>query len=81
MCDDIHIGNTQQTFKKIMEVHFSNLLCLLKNRQNQTHFLPTSASNLTLLRHCTDLRKYMTFKVVRQLNLIDAMKTPLVEGA
>ena len=31
MCDAIYIGNTQQTFKKIMDGHFYNLLRLLKN--------------------------------------------------
>ena len=31
MCDAIYIGNTQQTFKKIMDGHLSNLLRLLKN--------------------------------------------------
>ena len=33
MCDAIYIGKTQQTFKKIMDGHFSNLLRLLKNGQ------------------------------------------------
>ena len=33
MCDAIYIGNTQQTLKKIMDVHFSDLLRLLKNEQ------------------------------------------------
>ena len=31
MCDAIYIGNTQQTFKKRMDVHLSDILCLLKN--------------------------------------------------
>ena len=31
MCDAIYIGNTQQTFKKIMDGHFSDLQSLLKN--------------------------------------------------
>ena len=33
MCDAIFIGNTQQTFKKRMDGHFSDLLRLLKNGQ------------------------------------------------
>ena len=33
MCDAIYIGNTQKTFKKIMDVHFSDLQRLLKNGQ------------------------------------------------
>ena len=51
MCEAIYIGNTHQTFKKIMDGHFSNLLRLLNNRQNHTHLLPTSNSTLTLLRN------------------------------
>ena len=31
----IYIGNTQQTFNKIMDGHFSNLLRILKNGQKQ----------------------------------------------
>ena len=38
MCDDIYIGNTQQTFKKIMDGHFSDLLRLLKNGQKSDSF-------------------------------------------
>ena len=38
MCDAIYIGNTQQTFKKIMDGHFYNLLRLLKNRQKSDSF-------------------------------------------
>ena len=34
MCDAIYIGNTHQTFKKIMDDNFSDLLRLLNNRQN-----------------------------------------------
>ena len=33
MCDAIYIGNIQQTFKKIMVGHFSDLQRLLKNEQ------------------------------------------------
>ena len=31
ICDAIYIGNTQQTFKKIMDGHLSDLLGILKN--------------------------------------------------
>ena len=47
--DAIYIGNTQQTFKTIMDGHLSDLLSPFKNRQNQTHLLPTSNSTLALL--------------------------------
>ena len=33
MCEAIYIDNIKQTFKKIMDVNFSDLLRLLKNRQ------------------------------------------------
>ena len=67
MCDAIYMVNNQQTFKKRVDSHFSDLLCLLKNGKNQTHLLPTSNSTLTLQRH-------MTFKLAKQLNLIGKMK-------
>ena len=51
MCDDIYIGNTQQTFKKIMDGHFYNLLRLLTNEKTQTRLLPTPNSTLTLLHN------------------------------
>ena len=38
ICDAIYIGNTQQTFKKRMDGHFSDLLCLLKNGQKSDSF-------------------------------------------
>ena len=51
MCDAIYIGNTQQTFKKIMDGHFSDILRLLKNGKNRTHLLRTYNSTLTILCH------------------------------
>ena len=38
ICDANYIGNHQQTCKKIMDGHFSNLLRLLKNRQRYYPF-------------------------------------------
>ena len=38
MCEAIYIGNTQQTFKKIMDGHFSDILRLLKNVQKSYLF-------------------------------------------
>ena len=75
MCDAIYIGNTQQTFKKRMDVHFSDLLHLLKNGQKSDSFAAhlEHSSNSTMSR--TELRKYMTFKVEKRLNLIGAMET------
>ena len=51
MCDAIYIGNTQQTFKKRMDGHFSDIKRLLKNRQKKTHLPPTSYSTLMIPRH------------------------------
>ena len=74
MCDAIYIGNTQQTFKKRMDGQFSDLLRLLKNGQKSDSFAVHFKQhfNTTTLR--TDLRKYMTFKLVKQLSPIGAMK-------
>ena len=37
-CDAIYIRNTQQTSKKRMDGHFSDLQCLLKNGQKSDSF-------------------------------------------
>ena len=75
MCDAIHIGNTQQKSKKRMDGHFSNLLRLLKNGEKSDSFAAHYEQHCNTTTTRTDLRKYMTFKVVRQLIPIDAMKT------
>ena len=51
-----------------MDGHFSDLLRLLKNVQKSDSF----AAHFEQL---TDLRKYMTLKVVKQLSRIGAMRT------
>ena len=38
MCDDIYIGNTQQTLKKIIDGHFSDFLRLLDNGKKSYSF-------------------------------------------
>ena len=73
MCDDIYIVNTQQTFKK-MYGNFFNLLRLLKNGLKSDSFSAHSEQHFNTTTSHTDLRKYMTFKVVNQLNPIGAMK-------
>ena len=75
MCDTIYIGNTQQTFKKRMDGHFSNLQCLLKNGKKPDSFAAHFVQHFNNTTSRTDLRKCMTFKVIKQLNLIGAMKT------
>ena len=73
MCDNIYIGKTQQKLRKNYG-HFSNLVCLLKNGQKTDSFPAHFEQNFNATSSRTDLRKYMTFKVVKHLNMIDAMK-------
>ena len=75
MRDAIYIGNTQQTFKKRMDGHFSDLQRLLKNGQKSDSFAAHSVQHFNNITSRTDLRKCMTFKIVKQLNPIGAMKT------
>ena len=74
MCDSIYIGNTQQTFNKIIGVNLSDLLRLLKNRQKQDSFAAHFEQHFKFTTSCTYLRKCMLFKVVNWINLIGAMK-------
>ena len=73
MCDAIYIGSTQQTFKQRLDGHFSNLLRLLKNRQKSDAFAAHIEQHFNTTVSRTDLRNYMTFKVVEQLNPIGPM--------
>ena len=74
-CDAIYIGNTQHTFKKRMDGHFSDLQSLLKNRQKSDSFAAHFVQNFNNTPSRTELRKFMAFRVIKQLNLIGAMKT------
>ena len=74
ICDAIYIGNTHQTLKKKMDGHFSDLLCLLKNRNKSYSFAAHLEQHFNSTTTPTDLRNYMKFKVVKQINLIGAMK-------
>ena len=58
-----------------MDGNFSDLLRILKNGQKSDSFAAHLENhfNTTTLR--IDLRKYMTFREVKQLNQIGAMKT------
>ena len=75
MCDAIYIGNTRQTLKKIIDGHLSDLLRLLKNGQKADSFSVQFEQHFNTATSRTDLRKYMTLKVVKQLNPIGLMKT------
>ena len=65
MWDAIYIGNTQQTFKKRMDVHFSGLQRLLKNGQKSDSFATHFKQHIITTTPHTDLSKYMTFKVLK----------------
>ena len=69
----IYIGNTQQTFKKIMDGHFSDLQRLLKNGQKSDSFAAHFVQNFKNTMSRKDLRKCMMSKVTKQLNPIGAM--------
>ena len=75
MCDAIYIGNTQQVIKKRMDVHFSNILHLLKNEQKSDSFDAHFEQHFNYDTSRIYLHKYMTFKLVKHLNLIGAIKT------
>ena len=57
-----------------MDGHFSVLLDLLKNRQKSDSFTAHFKQHFNATTSSTHLRKYMTFKVVKQINLIGTMK-------
>ena len=75
MCEAIYIGNTQHTFKKIMDGHFYDLLCILKNRKKSDSFDAHFEQHFNSTTSHTDLRKCIPFKLVKQLSTIGAMKT------
>ena len=75
MCDTIYIGNTQHTSNKIMDVHFYDLLLLLKNWQKSDSFAAHFEQHFKYNMSYTYLRKCMSFKLVKQINPIGAMKT------
>ena len=74
MCSDNFIGNTRKILTKRMDGHFSNLQRLLKNEKNSDSFAAHLIQHFNTTTSCTDLRKYMTFKVVKLLNPIGALK-------
>ena len=73
-CDAIYIGNTQQTFKKRLDGHFSDFQRLLKNGQKSDSFVAHFVQHFNNTTSRTDLSKCMTFKAIKQLNPNGAMK-------
>ena len=74
ICDAIYRGNTQKTFKKRMDCNFSNLLRLLNNGQKSDSISAHFEQHFNGTTSRIYIRKYMIFKVVKQLNPIGAMK-------
>ena len=58
-----------------MDGHFSDLLCLLKNGQKSDSFAAHFVQHFNNTISRTEIRKCMTFKVIKQLNPIGEMKT------
>ena len=58
-----------------MDGHFSDHLRLLKNVQKSYKFAAQFEQHFNNIMPRTDLHKYMTFKLVKQLNMIGTMKT------
>ena len=75
MCDAIYIVKTQKKSKKRMYGHLSDLQRLLKNGQKSDSFAAHFVQHFNNTRSRTYLRKCMTFKVLKYLNPIGAMKT------
>ena len=57
-----------------MDGHFSDILRLLKNGQKSNSFAAHFNQHFNTTKPRTYLCKYMEFKLVKQLNLIGAMK-------
>ena len=74
MCNAIYIGNTQQNFNKITDVHFSNLQRLLKNGHKSDSFAAHFVQHFNTTTAPTDIHKYIVQKVINQKNLIGAIK-------
>ena len=75
MCDAIYKGNTQHTFKKIMDSHFSDAQCFLKNRHKSDSFSAHFEQHFKSTTSRMNLCKCMTFKVVKHLKPIEEMKS------
>ena len=58
-----------------MDGHFSDLQRLLKSGQKSDSFAANFVQHFNYTTSRTDLRKFMTFKVIKQINPIGVMKT------
>ena len=61
----IYIGETDQTFGKIMDDYFSDVQCILKNRQISDSFAAHYEQHFKYTISYTDICKCIAFKVVK----------------
>ena len=70
MCDAIYIVNKKQAFKKITDGHFSDVKKNLTNGQKSDSFSASYDQHIKYTTSCTELCKFIEFKVVKQINPI-----------
>ena len=71
----MYIDNTQKTFKKITDSHLSNVQHLLKNGQKSDSLAAQYGQHHKYGIPRMDLRKCITFKVVKKFNPIGSLKS------
>ena len=74
MCDAIYISNTQQTHKKRMDNHFSDLQLLLKRGKKSDSLAAHFVEHFNATTSRTYLRKYTALRVANQINPTGSMK-------
>ena len=72
MYDNIYKAKNQQIFKNIMDRNFSDILLPLKNGKETDSFTTHLEQHFKSTKSRTYPLKCMTFKVVKQINLIGA---------
>ena len=75
LCDAIYVGNTQQTNTKIADSYFFNVQRLLENGQKLDSFTAHFEQQFKPTTSRTDLREFMTLKVVNKISPIVVIKT------
>ena len=75
ICEDVYIGNTQLTLKKMIDSHFFDRLRLLKNGQKSDSLAAHLEQHFNSTKSRIDIRKCITYKIVKQINPIVTMKT------
>ena len=75
ICDAIYIGNTQKTFKKILDGNFSDVQHILKNRQKSDSLAAQYKQYVKQNMSHNYLRNCMYLELLKELNLIGEMKS------